>query len=107
MTHSQWKLDTKKAVTMKMQSLVTGKGAKKNRRLKACLIDILSDGDMFTTEELHARLSNYMIHNVPVESTVGTICRSTPQIESLGRIRVKGQFDQTTKPVQTWSLRHL
>jgi hypothetical protein len=53
-----------------------------------------------------------MIHNVPVESTVGTLLRSVPQIESLGRIRTKSIHDpagltSSTKPVQTWALRSL
>jgi hypothetical protein len=109
---TSWKLKTKKAITKSMTDLVQGKGASKKRRIKACLIDILSDGDMLTTEEIHFRLDNYMIHNVPVESTVGTLLRSVPQIESLGRIRTKSIHDpagltSSTKPVQTWALRSL
>jgi len=106
---TSWKLKSKKAITNEMKSLVTGKGAKKKTRIKACLIDILSAGDALTTEEIHFRLEGYMIHNIPVESTVGTILRATPQIESLGRIRTKSRYEdgRSTKPVQTWALRSL
>jgi len=88
-----------------MCDAVKGKGANKKRRIKAAIIDIMSCGDTFTTEEVHNALEGYMIHQIPVESSVGTLLRSLTQVESLGRIRVPSKEEgRSTKPIQTWSL---
>ncbi len=103
-----WKLQYKKKITQEMIEAVKGKGANKKKRIKAAIIDIMSQGDTLTTEEVHDALQGYMIHQIPVESSVGTLLRSLTQVESLGRIRVPSKEEgRTTKPIQTWSLKSL
>ncbi|GAG75275.1 unnamed protein product [marine sediment metagenome] len=87
------------------------KGSKKNRRLKAIILDLLSEGDtMMTTEIYTAIKNNYVCENLPCVSTIGTICQAMIQVESLGRVKPPNPTHIEMfgyKPVQTWSLRSI
>jgi len=97
-----------KRVTKEMMAAV--KGSRKRLRLKAIILEVLSDGDTLTTHEMyHTIKDGWICNNLPAISTIGTLCQAMPQVEALGRVKPCEAHMQIYgyKPVQTWSLRSL
>lgn len=95
-----------KKVNNKMLAAV--KGSKKNKRLKAVVLDILSEGDAMITSEIHD-IMRTKYHCPNLGSTIALACMlaTMPQVEKLGNVRGRPLNYASTKSCMLWSLRSI
>lgn len=95
-----------KKVNNKMIALV--KGSKKNKRLKAVVLDILSDGDVMITSEIHD-IMRTKYHCPTLGSHIALACMlaTMPQVEKVGYERARALNYSSTKNMMHWSLRSI
>ena len=73
----------KKIVTKEMMDNV--RGSRKHVRIKAAIIDILSDGDSYNSQEIWEELTDtYNFSFYESIEWVGQMCARMPQVEKLG-----------------------
>lgn len=95
-----------KRVSKEMMSKV--KGSKKNKRLKAVVIDILSEGDAMITSEIHEIMRNeYHCPNLGSNIALACMMATMPQIEKLGYAKARPLNYASTKDCMFWSLRSI